>query len=107
MDVQPLHVQPLAGLDPADELGGAGGEAELGSCVARQDVGMGVGHDTGYDSDQNGLLAAVGDRGLEPIDIVGTVDDDEPDTVVHDHPGSLRRSWRCRAARAEQGLHLP
>ena len=28
----------------------AGGEAELGSCVARQDVGMGVGHDTGYDS---------------------------------------------------------
>jgi hypothetical protein len=51
-------------------------------------VGVRVGRDAGDDPHQDVLGVASGNRCLEPVDVVGVVDDDQSDAVL-DRQGDL------------------
>ena len=85
VDVQPLHAQPRAALDPPDQLGGGGRrQPELRARVAGEHVRVGVGRDARDHAHEN-VCARPRHGRLEPVDVVGVVDDDQADAVLGGH----------------------
>jgi hypothetical protein len=83
VDVQPLHAQPRAVLDAPDQLRRGGRrEPELRPGVTGEHVRVGVGGDARDHPHENVVLAP---GRLEPVDVVGVVDDDEADAVLGGH----------------------
>ena len=71
VDVQALHAQPRAALDPPDQLGRGGRrQPELRPLVAGQHVRVRVGRDARDDPHEHVLRAPGGHRRLEPVDVV-------------------------------------
>ena len=83
VDVQPLHPQPRAALDPPDQLGrGRRGQPELRPRVAGEHVRVRVGLDARDHAHEDVVLAP---GRLEPVDVVAVVDDDQADPVLGGH----------------------
>ena len=102
MNVQAVQAQLGAVPQPGD--GGPGGgyrQAELGPGLAGGDRLVGVGPDAGDHPDQDRLLAA--DDLLEPVDVVGVVDDDQADPGVDRHP-QFRRGLGVAVHHDERGV---
>ena len=87
VDVQPPHVQARAALDPPDQLGAAafGASPNFDPSWPGEHVGVRVGRHAGDHAHEHVLCAAAGHRRLEPVDVVGVVDHDEPEPTLHGH----------------------
>src|SRR5215203_4783171 len=80
------HPKPWTVINAPDECGRCGWhQAELGSFVTGEDVGVGVGRHAWNDAYQNVLGPSNRHNRLEPVDVVRAVDNDEADAVVDRH----------------------
>ena len=84
--VHAAHPQRRRRLDPGDQLAGPlGRDAELGAGVPGEHARVGVGLDARDHPHQHVLGGTGGQRGLQPVEVVGTVDDHQPEAVLDGH----------------------
>ena len=104
----PRMAHPGAVLDPLDQLRrGRGRQPELRALVPGQHVRVGVGGDAGDDPDQDVLGPAGRHDRLQPVDVVGTVDNHQADAVLDRHGdlfGALRVAVQHDQRRVDAGL---
>jgi hypothetical protein len=81
--MQPQQAQSGTVLDAPHQVGGARRrQPELRALVAGEDMGVGVGRDSGGDADQHVLGPAGWHNGLQPVDVIGIVDHDQTQPVL-------------------------
>ena len=84
--VHAAHPQRRRRLDAGDQLAGPlGRDPELGAGVPGQDARVGVGLDARDDPHQHVLRGAGGQRRLQPVEVVGAVDDHQPEAGLDGH----------------------
>ena len=108
MRVHPAHPHPRAVLDPLDQFRrGRGRQPELRALVTGQHVRVGVGGDAGDDPDQDVLGPAGRHDRLQPVDVIGTVDNHQTDAVLDRHGdlfGAFRVAVQHDQRRVDAGL---